>query len=168
MDKSVIISFLQITHSSFWETASQFPNPIIAINGKWSVAQNVQHLNIGLSRLNTYLALPKSSIETNFGLSGRDSKSNETMAKVFRDAFENGVKSTESFLPDANLQTRIEDLTLQGKEFLKSVIENLQNWSEEELESYNCPHPFLGKITAREILYFTIYHVQHHHETIKR
>jgi hypothetical protein len=30
------------------------------------------------------------------------------------------------------------------------------------------PHPLLGKITIREMLYFTAYHVQHHENIIKR
>lgn len=168
MNKNEIITHLNTSHFSFWDTANQLPNPTISINGKWSVGQNLQHVNIGLSRLNNYLALPKSSIATNFGLSSRVSKSNETMSKVFRNAFENGVKSTDSFNPDENLQTNIEELINQGKDLLKSFNSNLENWSEDELETYNCPHPFLGKITVREILYFTIYHVQHHHETIKK
>lgn len=168
MNKVEIIAHLNSEHNLFWDTALQIPNPTIALGGKWSVGQNVQHIAIGLSRLNSYLALPKAIIETNFGLSGRDSKSNETMTKVFGNAFENGVKSTDSFLPDEHLQTRMEELISQGKELLEITISNIQNWSEEELEKYNCPHPFLGKITVREILYFTIYHVQHHHETIKK
>ena len=168
MNKSDIITHLQAAHTSFWDTASQVPNPTISINGKWSVAQNVQHINIGLSRIDAYLELPKSTIEAKFGLSNRNSKSQVIMTKVFGNAFENGVQSTESFLPEENLQTRIEILNSQGKQFLKALIENLQNWSEEELEKYNCPHPFLGKITVREILYFTIYHVQHHHKSIKK
>jgi hypothetical protein len=51
---------------------------------------------------------------------------------------------------------------------LEAFISNLQNWSEEELDIYNCPHPVLGKTTIKEVLYFTIYHVQHHTEIIKK
>lgn len=168
MNKKKIISHLTTSHDSFWNTAGLLTNPTNSVNSKWSVAQNVQHINIGLSRISNYLALPKLSIETNFGLSERASKSHDIIIKVFSNAFENGVQSTDAFLPDENLQSKMEDLISQGKDFLKSVIENLQNWSEEDLEKYNCPHPFLGKITVREILYFTIYHAQHHNETINK
>jgi len=30
------------------------------------------------------------------------------------------------------------------------------------------PHPLLGKVTVREMLYFTIHHVQHHHALVER
>ena len=37
---------------------------------------------------------------------------------------------------------------------------------EEDLDNYILPHPLIGKTTIREMLYFTIYHVQHHHKAI--
>ncbi len=168
MNKSEIIANLKTSHSVFWETAIYFPNPKISVNGKWSVSQNVEHINIALIRLGNYLALPKLNIKSNFGLSERSSTNYETISKVFRNNFENGVKATDVFIPEINMETSIVELVNQGKNSLGTVISNLQNWSEEELEMYNCPHPFLGKITVREILYFTIYHVQHHNETIKK
>ncbi len=168
MNKSDIITSLNDAHLIFWNTAIQLPNQTIAINGKWSVCQNVEHINITLLRVSNYLALPKSSIETNFGLSERVSTSNERIIKVFRNALENGAKATDSFIPELNLLADIKELVGQGNDLLKVFISNLKNWSEEDLETYNCPHPVLGKITVREILYFTIYHVQHHTETLKK
>lgn len=168
MNKTEIIAQLDAAHSDFWDTAMQLPNPTISINNKWSVNQNVKHINIGLLRLNNFIKLPKSSIETNFGLSERASMDNESINKLFNNAFEKGVKATSAFTPDIDLKTSLDELINQGNKSLDTLISNLQNWSEQELEIYNCPHPFLGKVTAREILYFTIYHVNHHHETIKK
>lgn len=168
MNKSEIITNLNSAHSIFWETALLKPNATISINGKWSINQNVDHINIALSRLNNYLALPKSSIESNFGLSNRVSHSNEEFVKTYLNALANGVKTTAPYIPESNLETNSKELVDQGKKVLEAFVSNLQNWSEEELERYNCPHPILGKITVREILYFTIYHAQHHHETIKK
>ena len=168
MNKSEIIVHLNTAHSAFWKTAIQLPNPTISVNGKWSVSQNVEHINISLVRLGNYLALPKSSIKSNFGLSERVSAKNETIIKMYRNALENGVKTPDAFIPKINPETSIEELVSQGRNSLGMLISNLQNWSEEELEMYNCPHPILGKITVREILYFTIYHVQYHNETIKK
>ena len=168
MTKSEIITNLNTTHSAFWDTATHLPNATISINGKWSVAQNVEHINIALLRVSNYLALPKSSIEANFGLSNRESISNEVLIKIYLNAMANGAKATAPFIPDSNLKTSIEVLVGQGKDLLDAFISNLQNWSEVELEIYNCPHPVLGKTTVRELLYFTIYHVQHHNEIIKK
>ena len=168
MNKNEIITNLNTEHSAFWDTAIHLPNVNLSINGKWSVTQNVEHINIALSRVNNYLALPKSTIKSNFGLSERASTSNETVIKMFKNALKNGAKATELFIPELDLNANIDVLVNQGKGLLEELISNLQNWSEEEFEIYNCPHPVLGKFTVREILYFTIYHVQHHNETIKK
>ncbi len=168
MNKFEIITNLNNTHSTFWNKAIDLPNANISVNGKWSVAQNVEHINIALLRVSNYLALPKSSIQTNFGLSERASTCHKTAIKLFKRALKNGVKAMNSFIPELNLNTNIEVLVGEGKDLLAAFISNLQNWSEQELEAYNCPHPVLGKITVREILYFTIYHVQHHTETLKK
>jgi 2-dehydropantoate 2-reductase len=167
MNKKEIINNLNTAHLAFWDTAIHLPNANSSVNGKWSVAQNVEHINIALSRVNNYLALPKSTIKSKFGLSERTSKSNETVIKLFKNALENGAKAMDSFISELNLDKNSKELVSQGKDLLAALISNLQNWSEEEFELYNCPHPFLGKFTVREILYFTIYHVQHHNETIK-
>ncbi|OBX24457.1 DinB family protein [Gelidibacter algens] len=168
MNKDEIIASLNKIHSAFWETAIQLPNPTISINGKWSVCQNVQHITIALLRVSNFLALPKSSIKSDYGLSERASSSYEISFKVFRNTLENGIKTTEAFMPETNLETSIIELVRQGKDTLDTFISNLKNWSEEEFEMYNCPHPVFGKITVREILYFTIYHAQHHNETINK
>ena len=38
---------------------------------------------------------------------------------------------------------------------------------EKELDQYMLPHPILGKVTYREMLYFTMYHVNHHYSLVK-
>lgn len=35
-------------------------------------------------------------------------------------------------------------------------------WSEAALDRYQLPHPLLGKLTVREMLFFTVYHNAHH------
>lgn len=166
MNKSEIVVNLNTAHSAFWETAIQLPNPTISVNGKWSVCQNVQHITIALLRVSNFLALPKFRIKSDYGLSERVSTNSESMFKLFRNSLEKGVNTTEAFMPEANLETSFKELVKQGNDRLGMFISNLKNWSEEELEMYNCPHPVFGKMTVREILYFTIYHAQHHNETI--
>jgi hypothetical protein len=44
----------------------------------------------------------------------------------------------------------------------------LGRWSEQELDRVTLPHPLLGKLTAREVAYFTVYHGRHHVEAVRR
>lgn len=162
MNKSEIITNLNESHVTFWKSAIQLPNPTISKKGKWSVYQNVDHINIALMRLGNYLALPKSQIETLCGLSERTSTSYEKLVKIYLKAISSGIKATEPFIPEVNLNGNIAELISHGRGLLKIFISNLNDWTEEELDLYHCPHPALGTITVRETLYFTIYHAQHH------
>lgn len=45
---------------------------------------------------------------------------------------------------------------------------NRQSKTCDELDKYILPHPLLGKLTIREMMYFTIYHVEHHKKLTER
>ena len=48
-----------------------------------------------------------------------------------------------------------------------TLLKAIDNWTEEELDTYLIPHPLIGKMTLRELLFFTVYHIGHHLKTIK-
>ena len=50
---------------------------------------------------------------------------------------------------------------------ISSICKNLDKFSEEDLDKFILPHPLLGKLTMREMMYFTIYHAQHHENIVK-
>ena len=43
----------------------------------------------------------------------------------------------------------------------------LDSLSESDLDTLQAPHPLLGKLTLRELMYFTIYHAQHHQRNVE-
>ena len=45
---------------------------------------------------------------------------------------------------------------------VEALCSRLERMDEKQLDAYLLPHPLLGKLTLREMLYFTIYHVEHH------
>jgi hypothetical protein len=48
------------------------------------------------------------------------------------------------------------------------LYEILQKWPENDLDKYRLPHPLLGKLTLREMLFFTLYHNRHHMNNVQR
>jgi hypothetical protein len=42
------------------------------------------------------------------------------------------------------------------------MLKKIGQWSEKNLDAYLLPHPLLGKITVREMLFFTTFHTDHH------
>lgn len=166
-NKDQVIQGLLDSHKSFWDTAINLPNPQMANNDKWSVCQNVEHINIALLRLGNFITLPKTSIHSQYGATNNGSASFEEFNERCTNTFSKKIKATEGFIPQLETSDNINTLINKGKGLLEKLILNLKNWSEEELDLYNCPHPVFEKTTVREILYFSIYHANHHNQAIK-
>jgi hypothetical protein len=44
----------------------------------------------------------------------------------------------------------------------------IARWRDEQLDRYQLPHPILGNLTLREILFFMLYHQRHHIAVVER
>jgi uncharacterized damage-inducible protein DinB len=44
----------------------------------------------------------------------------------------------------------------------------VSRWSDAQLDRLQMPHPLLGKLTVREMLFFTLYHELHHIGNVER
>ncbi|RZL03090.1 MAG: DinB family protein [Pedobacter sp.] len=47
------------------------------------------------------------------------------------------------------------------------LMDAVKNWSTDELDEYCIPHPVLGKLTVREMIYFTSIHTEHHRQLLQ-
>ncbi len=45
---------------------------------------------------------------------------------------------------------------------------SVPSWSETSLDRYRLPHPLLGRLTVREMLFFTLGHGLHHARNVAR
>jgi uncharacterized damage-inducible protein DinB len=78
---------------------------------------------------------------------------------------QHGGKSPSTYVPAITVNSVKRLLQLEKSvDRLCHIIDGL---TEEELDRYLLPHPLLGKLTMREMLYFTIYHVTHHHRQVE-
>lgn len=61
-----------------------------------------------------------------------------------------------------------EKLLAEWDKAAAKFIAALQNkTTENKLDNYLARHPLLGRVTLRELCYFTIYHTEHHLNIIK-
>jgi hypothetical protein len=99
-----------------------------------------------------------------FGKSNRSSRSYDELVSKYKSRLDAGGKSTTRFLPD----TTCDRIKLQDavERHVNILCKRIDRFSEHELDKYILPHPLLGKLTLREMLYFTIHHVEHHHAQI--
>jgi hypothetical protein len=137
------------------------------MKGKWSAVQHIQHITKGIGAFCKYLALDKNIIVNRFGITTRNSRTPEEIFLAYRKRLAEGAVSTPPFNPQESEGISLETERKTGERILQEMIASLQDWSDDELDRYVCPHPNLGKMTTREMLYFTILHADHHTNSIK-
>jgi hypothetical protein len=137
-------------------------------NEKWSAAQHADHILRSLSPVRMLFGLPKWMGRLFFKKANRPSKSYEDLIKKYLLSLERGGRASGRFVPEkvgagskAALAKRIE-ATVQ------KLCSAVSRYSEKELDRLVLPHPLLGRVTLREMLYFTIYHVRHHQSLAAR
>lgn len=133
---------------------------------KWSAAQNVRHLVLAVRPLNLAFSLPLPALRM-FGTPARDSASFEDLTDQYMSRLGQGAKASAPFIPRSKDEDK-EELIGQLSNSYSRLASKVRVLDEKSLDRYFLPHPILGRITIREMLYFTVYHVHHHHEIIRK
>jgi hypothetical protein len=131
---------------------------------KWSVAENVQHLVVSTNTATLAYALPKFLVRWIGGKPNRKSRAYEELVTKYKNKLAAGGAASGRFIPKPiAINFGKEKLMRNWNKAITKHIAILQkNNTENDLDNYLVKHPLLGKITLRELCYFTIYHTQHH------
>jgi hypothetical protein len=135
-------------------------------DNKWSIAENCNHLSLSVKPLNTAFSLPNFALLF-FGQLNRPTREYDEIKDKYYEKIAEGVVATSQFIPakisvENNKQKLIDEL----KKINGSLLKKVEDFTEEDLDKYLIPHPVLGKLTIREMLYFTICHTLHHQKAI--
>ena len=135
----------------------------------WSIAQNVKHLSISVSRTHLAYNLPKFILKLLVGKPNRISRTYEELVEKYKAKLKQGGKASGPFIPKKiPAGTDKAFLLNQFAAAVESLAVSIEKkWTDPQLDNYLAPHPLLGKITLRELGYFTIHHTSHHLEIIK-
>jgi len=134
---------------------------------KWSNGQHFDHLRKTTRALNKGMAIPKLALRLRFGKKKGKEDSLETITNLYNQKVGNAT-APDSVKPDVltiDDKSRVLDWFQQEKETLKK---NISNYSEKQLSSYALPHPVLGLLSIREMVYWCVMHTEHHHKLMKR
>jgi len=170
MTKQEIKIKLLENHKSFAELIVSLNNDefLFSANNKWTAGQQLDHIYRSVSALNQALILPKFIIKLIVGKANRSSKDYEALVDKYKLKLEAGGRAMGRFIskpirPDQ--KAKLKDKLMKT---VDSLCKKIDKYSEKQLDYYILPHPLLGKLTIREMLYFTIYHVEHHQKIILR
>ena len=129
---------------------------------KWSAAENLQHLILSTQPVIRALKLPKITLRT-FGKPNRPCRTYPELVKRYLERLEGvEVAAPSAFLPKDTLKTDKDSLIKTWTELEGKLCHQIEKWSEDKLNKYLLPHPLLGKLLVREVLFFTVYHTYHH------
>jgi hypothetical protein len=153
-------------HTRFVNHIQSIPQNEVRISrkGKWSAAQQLEHILKSVSPVRLAFLLPGGVLKLLFGTSNRPSKNYDELVKKYHIKLREGGRASARFLPAAQSNVPQQASLLLRR--VQSLASRLDSYSEEELDLLLLPHPLMGKLTFREMLYFTIYHVQHHHHQV--
>jgi len=135
---------------------------------KWNAGQQLDHLIRSIKPLNLAYALPSFVLKMKFGLANRPSKTYTGLVEKYESKLAEGGKASGRFIPEPvphEAKEKLCSLYKKEKEKLNSKVDRIE---EATLDKYILPHPLLGKLTLREMLFFTIHHNRHHLNLMKK
>ena len=136
-------------------------------DGKWSILGEFSHVILSVKPLVSALKLPKMAFMA-FGKPNRPSRTFEELAKRYHEKLDAGGVAPKQFLPKEDLESK-EELLKVWSELTEKYLSGIEShWKEANLDKHLAPHPLLGKVTVREMLFFTVYHSNYHLQSMKK
>ena len=140
---------------------------------RWSPAHHTRHLTLSNRPLTQALRLPRLALLAVGGRAenGRVSRDFATMRETYLAALKAGARASGRFLPTLEGSQDAAGQAASVAE-LQASVEALSaaaaRWPDADLDGLTLPHPVLGRLTLREMLYFAVYHHSHHLEGVRR
>ena len=165
MTKNEIITAASKIFSAFTHYCETIPDAVFfdKPTTKWSVAENVQHLIISTNTSTLAYSLPKFLVRWIAGTPNRQSRSYDELVAKYKTKLAEGGAATGRFIPkpiaiNSGKKKLLRNWNKATTKHLAALTKN----NDANLDLYLVKHPLLGRITLRELCYFTIYHTQHH------
>ena len=170
MNKQAIIPLLEKNHKTFIAKISSLSD--IDFNrkptSKWTSSQQLEHIIKSVKQVDMAFGLPMFVLKMKFGVANRPSSTYADLVnkylRILEDKKDYVVPS--GFFPEEIPLVRKEKSLKKLEKLATKLASRISRFSEEELDTYLLPHPLMGKLTLREMLYFTAYHAEHHDQQI--
>jgi DinB superfamily len=168
MTKQEIQSSLQTNHVDFIAYISGLSDIdyLFSLPQKWSGGQQLDHIYKSVQPLTLALFVPSWILKLWIGKANRPSKTYEDLVSKYQQKLSQGGAAPGKFIPEKAILEKKPILINKLNKVVQILVGRLEKYTESDLDNLILPHPLLGKITLREMMYFTIYHVQHHQKII--
>lgn len=137
--------------------------------GRWSPADHLRHLTLTHERVTVGLRMPRPVLRTLFG-PPKTARSYADLRRAYRAALAAGGKAPARYVPspdphmDAEAQAGVLRDYAGAAQALRAA---LAGWPDPALDTHALPHDLLGKLSVREMMFFTVYHDHHHLDGVR-
>ena len=164
MIKDEIIKELSERHIFFvnYILSLSYKEFMFSFEGHWAAGQQMDHIYRSITLLPLAFKIPLFITGPILGTVKRPTMCYEELVEQYQSRLSKGAQATRMYLPRMvpySKRMRLAEKIIRKVSKINAAIDLLP---EKELDQALLPHPILGKITLREMLYFTMYHVDHH------
>lgn len=141
---------------------------VLRVGDAWTPAEHLDHLNIAIGEIARAFGISAWLLRLRFGSARRPARTFEQVRDDYRARLATGLGARGRFVPtreapmDEDAIVRRTRLLSRWYAVNAKLSTALAKWSERSLDRVLLPHPILGRIPAREIIMFGIYHNYHH------
>jgi hypothetical protein len=170
MKKEEIIKELKVRHQVFADYILHLPDDefLQQLPGKWSAGQQLDHIFRAVRPVSMAFGLPGALLRMFFGKSNRPGRSYDELVAKYKGKLAAGGVASGRYIPASVKVADRLNLAKSLNTKVGKLCNEVEKYTEEQLDIMILPHPLLGKLTLREMLYFTMYHVEHHLALTKR
>ena len=170
MNKQEIAQQLQANYADFAQVFRSLSEADYrhAPEGKWANGQHLDHILRSVGPVNMAYGLPPFLLRLLFGKANRPSRTYAGLVEKYQAKLAAGGRASGRFVPPPADWQRREKLLAALERQVQRLAEKTTHLTESQLDTLLLPHPLLGKLTLREMLYFTIYHAEHHRTAVER
>lgn len=137
----------------------------------WSIAEEFDHVIKSASAVSSALKVSPFILKWKFGKPNRTIRSHEEIHTKFTKALAsvNGkAKAPAKFKSEDNKVFNRAEMLNHWSSTLAKFDQRITKWSDKNLDKVLLPHPLLGKMMVREMLYFTHIHTEHHRKRLEK
>ncbi len=140
----------------------------------WSAAGYLKHLLLSIKPIVKAMGFPTDRLQSQFGVSELGSRSYVDVVNMYQKRLEEGIRA-EDYDKVVPIFYRFPEGTTDQRGYLvqswtetnQRLIDVTNRWNETELDKLQLPHPAIGMITLREMMFFTIFHNTLHWHDIR-
>lgn len=126
---------------------------------KWSFGEEMVHLIMSTSGTALLLSSPEEKLIP----ADHPSRSYDEIVEEYLSKLPLNPTAGRAIADQELKQYQSTELQASFSNAAETLFQSIKNWEEQRSDQWMVwKHPFLGKMTAREMVYFTVYHTRHH------